>query len=381
MSKNTPQPRAILIGRTDGILREICKPLVEAGFHVTVFAPLTDQVWRARDVPELHEIPDLEVEELVNFVRNDLRILESEGWFFWSSNELARGILHSNIPDITKSKLLNGIRLEEASIIGSRVNQVELFQKLNLPIPNSFAIRSSRDLKHLPTNLPMLVKSDFGGRGEGILDYSLDEDENAIGETQYPFVVQEKLLGDTLHVEIFFEKGQLVYWALSKETSKITDYGYCPIREYSSPTSVNFLESITRLGSHLQISGPVGAAFIQDRSDDVDKLIEFDLNCGVWHHSFAFLEFPLSERLSDVRLGRHFLPGDATVHLRSPLRLYDRHEILKFARSNQRIYLGAASLLGRKSGRLGIPMPSMFSPTMILKKSISKWFFRLTNIR
>lgn len=381
MSKNAPQPRAILIGRTDGILREIGKPLVEAGFHVTVFAPLVDQVWRAREVPEIHEIPDLEVEELVNFISNDLRILELEGWFFWSSNQLAQGILHSDIPEITKSKLLNGIRLDEASIIGSRVKQVELFQKLNLPIPKSFPIRSSRDLKHLPTNIPMLVKSDCGGRGEGIFDYSINEDENAIGKTEYPFVVQEKLLGDTFHVEIFFEKGQLVYWALSKEISKITDYGYCPIREYSSPTSVNFLESITRLGSHLQISGSVGAAFIQDRSDSVDKLIEFDLNCGVWHHSFAFLEFPLSERLSEVRLGRHFLPSDATVHLRSPLRLYDRHEMFQFARSSKRIFLGAAILLGRKSGRLGIPMPSMFSPTMILKKAISKWCCRLTNIR
>jgi len=370
--KEAIEPSAILVGRTDGILREIGRPLVEAGFQVTAFAPAGDPVWNLKGIQDVIEIPDIGVKEQIAFIFENQKIFRLTGWFFWSSNEMADAILSTKISDEEKSRLLNGVLLTEAKIIGSRVNQVNLFNKSSLPSPRSRAIYSAAELQSSKLSAPMLVKADKGGGGEGIFEYVSGRNNRELSSMEFPVVLQEKVIGKTFHVEVFFASGKLIYWAYSEEVDKGEGYGYCPTREYSLPQDREFLDSITKLGEYLKLSGPVGTAFVRETSTGLCKLIEFDLNCGLWHHSFSFFRFPL------VQAWRKALSGEVVQHLdlapniSNRIKLYDQQEILGRALLKRKWSLWFIAFFGMRTRKWGTPMPSQFSRRIAIRQLMTK---------
>jgi hypothetical protein len=277
--------RAIIVGNTDGILREIAEPLARSGVRVTALIPEGDQLWNSRIVTDRYLIPDIEGDELVGYLTSKKWSMELEGWYFWNSQATMRAIFRSGLTEETKSRLLNGIDLKHGSIIGSRVNQALLFDELKLNHPKSKVIETEEELKMLALDGPLIYKTDIGGAGHGIgyyTDISVREilDQNRVS---LPILVQQKIEGVTVHVETFFDSGELIAWAYSKNVGEGTKFGYVPVREYCTPRDLSFLEILRRIGRHLSISGPAGAAFIV--GDDGDhRIIEFDINVGLWHH-------------------------------------------------------------------------------------------------
>ena len=282
---NLPQT-AIIVGNTHGFLREIANPLARADFRVKAYIPPGDRLWRSETIEKV-EVPDLEGEPFINYLLANTEISKESGWFFWNSLEKLQGIARSELSDELRSRFLNGLEIKYLNILGSRVNQVNMFKELNLPHPKSWIVRGTDTHDEINFEGPLLLKSDFGGSGTGIIDFSPEGFQRYKREAilDKPFLVQAKIEGETVHVELLYDAGEIIYWAYSKNNKSFIGYGYCPYRDYQAPSNLDFLESLKLIGRTLNISGPVGAAFVLDSSGN-HFLIEFDLNAGLWHHLF-----------------------------------------------------------------------------------------------
>lgn len=352
----SPTPQVVMVGGSTGYLREITEPLAYSGFNIKAFLPKGDPLWSADYIHDKHLIPNETGETLLNFIFNSEELLKSNGWFLWSSIETSRAIARSNMTAEIKSRLLNQIRLEEVLIVGSRTNQVKLFEKLGLTYPRSYIVQNYEALEEVTFDYPTLIKGDFGGGGYGVKDF---ESEKLVKEdpelsNNFPVVIQEKLSGVTVHIEAFFDNGKLLYWGYSENPKTHQGYRYCPVRHYMKPHDNECLEAIEKIGRYLNISGPVGVAFIRETKTNLHFIIEVDVNAGIWHHSFSFFGFDLIGALTNLHSERNLLRYDESLNL------YDPRECFEISLREGALVRPLEILLGRSIDGYGAPMKSTF---------------------
>ena len=107
----SPVPEVVMVGSSTGYLREIAEPLACSGFKIKAFIPIGDPLWSSDYIYDKHLIPNETSETLLHFIFDSEEILNSNGWFLWSSIETSRAIARSNMTAEIKSRLLNQIML------------------------------------------------------------------------------------------------------------------------------------------------------------------------------------------------------------------------------------------------------------------------------
>ena len=358
----------MLVGSSTGYLREITEPLARSGFKIKAFIPDGDPLWGATHIHDKYLIPSDTGESLLNFIFESEELLNSNGWFLWSSIETSRAIARSSLTKDVKSRLLNQIKTEEMCIVGSRTNQIQLFKKLGLVYPRSCIVHNYDALAEMKFDFPTLIKGDLGGGGYGVRDFTSGKlvKEDAELSANFPVVIQEKLDGATTHVEAFFQCGRLLYWGYSENPKTHHGYRYCPVRHYMKPHDNECLEAIVKIGRYLNISGPVGFAFIREAKTNQHFIIEVDVNAGIWHHSFSFFGFDLVGALMDLRNESNPLRSDESLDF------YDPRECFEKSMTEGKFVRSLAILLGRNIEGHGAPMETVFlNPRSRLRALIS----------
>ena len=231
-----------------------------------------------------------------------------------------------------------------------------MFEKLGLTYPRSYIVQNYEELEEIAFDFPTLIKGDFGGGGYGVKDFESEKQvkEDAELSNNFPVVIQEKLSGVTVHVEAFFDRGELLYWCYSENPKTHQGYRYCPVRRYRKPHDNECLESIVKIGSYLKLSGPVGIAFIRETKTNLHFIFELDVNAGIWHHSFSFFGFDLAGAITDRKSERNPLRSGESLDL------YDPRECFEISLKEGALVRSLAILLGRSIADYGSPMKSTF---------------------
>jgi len=256
------------------------------------------------------------------------KIIESINGFviFGSDPEMAE-VVTSKCEIQIKEKLLPIKNINEFGIINSKVGLAQLFQRLGIQSPRQFIVQSQENINaSLPKlSLPVLLKGDKGGGGAFV---SLIEDINEMSESKvshisYPYVIQEKIIGDQIALEAFYWQGELTGYIYDKDVEDIALFGPSFRRVVTLPTSFDFLDSLRVIGELLQISGLVNCTFILEQDSQKHYLVEFDVRPNIWHHLAPALGM-MSERL--------FSPA-VKMQLETPLISIRVFSFIRFAQS------------------------------------------------
>ena len=352
-------PHVIFVGTSTGYLRELYRAYIESGFQVTALIPKGDPLWKSKKIKRKYLIPRNEGVSFLEFIENEKIFDELNGWFLWSSLNTLKAIANSTNPFINRQKLLNNLNPKWLKIVGSRTNQIHFFESLKIPCPESVICKDIEDLRSFRKPWPALIKSDFGGSGYGIRDFDTDtvnEIVDQIPSDNFPLIVQEKILGTVGHLDAYFEAGTLIFLAYSENVDLPDNhYSYFPSRRYVSEIPSSIVEYIERAGRQLSLSGPAGIAFMKCINAKEIRFIEFDVNPGIWHHSFSFSGFDLAGSVSN----RMRFSGNRPTQL--DVQLYDPVELLRNSIRKRDIKLFYKVICGHKIEKYGQPMKSEFS--------------------
>lgn len=226
-------------------------------------------------------------------------LLESiNGLVIFGSDHEMREVSISNCPIWIKKKLLPTKNEIGFSILDSKVGLTRILMELNIKSPRQYIFDSMIDIEMLEISkeLPWLMKGDSGGGGSKVLDISnIDLEIPSQKNIGFPFVLQEKILGEEIYVEAFYWEGILTGYIYNKDVRNISTYGPSYSRLVAAPGNLDFLNSLVTLGKNLEISGLVNCTFILESNSNEHYLVEFDPRPNVWHHLAKYLEFDLPQ--------------------------------------------------------------------------------------
>ena len=220
------------------------------------------------------------------------------GLVIFGSDYEMRQISESDCPIWVKKKLLPTKNELGFSITDSKVGLAKVLTQLKIKSPKQYVFTSMSDVdnQEIPQDMSWLLKGDTGGAGSKVLDIDrLDLemlDQKYIG---FPFVVQEKIIGQEICVDAFYWEGSLTGFIYNTDICNISKYGPSYSRTITNPDNLDFLESLVTLGKYLGISGLVNCTFMLESKSREHFLVEFDPRPNVWHHLAKYLGLDLSQ--------------------------------------------------------------------------------------
>ena len=318
----------ILVGNSDGILLNLPKALKSSGFRILVIgAPgmrLIKNPWIDSSIVLLNNTQSLFLEEL--FTKEDL-LAGLTGTFLWSSDQIMREVVESNIPLELKLRLLPVKSENYLDMLGSKISQFERMSALGIPYPNSQPIMTKSELTNSEVKMQgkILAKGDNSGGGAQvrIFESASKDDLERLPDEWFPILLQRFVPNERIGVEAYYRDGELVQWFYAIVKNDVSPLGPSMSRTYLVPESLDFLEHLENIGKYANLDGFVNVSLIVDPDTRLHKFFEFDARANVWHNIFMDLNVPFKD-IWNKRVKfqlREYLPAPVFVY--EPARLFE----------------------------------------------------------
>ncbi len=347
----------VLIGNSDGILKNLPYAFQKAGFTTLAIAPSSANIYRSEFVNYKKECSGTTIEAFIqSLTQIEEYLLDLEATFLWCSDEIMQKVSVSKLSLKTKKHILPTRQSDHFEILNSKVGQIRLFTERNYKVPHSLICENLSEyqkasFKNWSTNL---CKGDSGGGGGFIRQFSNQEEQQefVVPDSWFPVILQEFIAGEDISAEAYYKNGELFQGTYSKFLLESNVYGPSIVREFSSEHS-KFLEPILRkLGKDFDIDGFANLTFRKDSSNEY-FLIEFDVRPNIWHG--AFLELGINLKVQLYKSDSMRIPSEPYFQkLYEPERLYN---YLKKTRSMRNL---VACLQGREIPEFGRAINSQF---------------------
>jgi hypothetical protein len=197
-------------------------------------------------------------------------------------------ILHSDLPEEEKAKLLPVISIEHLGHIFSKIGLSLLLDKSGVNTPGYAIARDEQELKVSLAMLgyPAIVKLDSSTGGRGVFECANESDLRAIASKPhiYPVLAQKKIKGSEVSFEAFYQNGALIHFACSTVERYQYRFGPTSVRRY---TQLAFLEKeifdeLGLLGKALGADGFVNISSIRSEQDGRLYFFEADMRPNLW---------------------------------------------------------------------------------------------------
>jgi len=234
------------------------------------------------------------------FLANKKLISKLNGWIIWGNDEIMRRVATSNLPIKEKLRILPTKRKNGLRLLGSKVGQAEVSNRLKLRVPKTIVAKNSAELRKYSSKFetPFIVKADKYGGGAFLKKVSnaKEKKELNIPKEWYPVVIQKFIVGQIISVEAFFKDGALIAWMYSSFKGSVGEYGPSSSREYKNPDVLDFELDLILLAKECGLHGMFNCTFIL--KDKKHYLIEADARPNSWQFLYAHFELPIVEIMS-----------------------------------------------------------------------------------
>ena len=372
----------ILVGQIDNVLVNLPEALKKNGFrNLVIGAPgmyLLDSPYIDQSITLKSRIQSRFLDELL--IDQDF-LMGFTGTFLWCSDEIMKEIADRDIPLALKIKLLPTKKPEFMSILGSKVGQDAMFQKLNIKTPDSTILVSLSDGQstfHNDKSNRVLIKGNHSGGGAFIKTVESHEHFNLqqISAEWFPILIQDFEFGDTVSIEAFYREGSLIIWMYSRMVMTTSKLGPSMVRKYEIPPIFDFIDELRRIGEAAQIDGFANTSFIWNQNKHHHTLIEFDVRPNTWHQIFLDFAIPFNEIWRTKETLFSEMPS-----IIEGLR-YEPYRLFNFMLDHFRIFGAVGVLMGREFKKYGKPITSSFyDPGLKKRNLLLLTFFFLAPLR
>ena len=232
-----------------------------------------------------------------NFLANKKLISKLNGWIIWGNDEIMRRVANSNLPLTEKLRILPTKRKSGLRLLGSKVGQAEVANRLKLRVPKTMVAKNSAELRRYSSKFetPFIVKADRYGGGAFLKKVSnaKERKELRISKEWYPVVIQKFIVGQIISVEGFFKDGALIAWMYSSFKDSVGEYGPSSSREFKNPDVLDFELDLILLAKECGLHGMFNCTFIL--KDTKHYLIEADARPNSWQFLYAYFKLPIME--------------------------------------------------------------------------------------
>ncbi len=347
----------ILIGNSDGILKNLPYAFQKAGFTTLAIAPSSTKIYRSKYVNYKKECSGTTIEDFIqSLTQIEDYLLGLDATFLWCSDEIMQKVSVSKLSLKTKKHILPTRQSEHFEILNSKVGQIRLLTEKNYKVPRSVVCENLIEFQKasFENSSKNLCKGDSGGGGGFIRLFSNrdEQQEFDVPNSWFPVILQEFINGEDISAEAYYKNGELVHGAYSKFLLESNVYGPSVVREFSSEHS-KFLEPILRkLGTDFDIDGFANLTFRRDSSNEY-FLIEFDVRPNIWHG--AFLEL-------GVDLKSQMFKSDSLRNPSEPYfqKFYEPERLYNYLKTTRRIRNLVTCLRGREIPEFGRAINSQF---------------------
>lgn len=316
----------VLIGSSDGILKNLPITLKKAGFKILSIAPKETTIFNSNYIDANIECEGSSDEEFIeSLIRIEHQLQDIQGTFLWCSDIIMKKVAESELELTTKIHILPVKNPDYFGIFDSKAHQTELFEEVNVPQPISVVFKSSITEQALEIfgEKSVLCKRSSGGGGAFIRKFENSRElmKASTPREWYPVVIQEYIPGVNVSVEAYYKDGRLLLGLCSVFVLETSLYGPSVVRDYDSKHLGYLQSTLEQIGKKIQIDGFVNVTF-RKNVDDEYKIIEFDPRPNVWHGAFHDLQVDLRNSYSLEQLELNPVQYQKRMH--DPERLFGK---------------------------------------------------------
>ncbi len=290
-----------LICENGELLKNFPKLIREKDSKITVISRKKSSLTKNQHVDRFISIDSSESASFNDkFLANKKLISKLNGWIIWGNDEIMRRVATSNLPIKEKLRILPTKRKSGLRLLGSKVGQAEVSNRLKLRVPKTIVAKNSAELRKYSSKFetPFIIKADKYGGGAFLKKVSnvKEKKELNIPKEWYPVIIQKFVVGQIISVEGFFKDGTLIAWMYSSFKDSVGDYGPSSSREYKNPDVLDFEQDLILLAKECGLHGMFNCTFIL--KEKKHYLIEADARPNSWQFLYAYFKLPIVEIMS-----------------------------------------------------------------------------------
>lgn len=204
-------------------------------------------------------------------------------------------ILNSNLSNEEKLKLIPVLSIENLDHVCSKIGLSSALDKNGIRCPDYLIANNEQELKNSVHILsyPIFIKIDSSSGGVGVFECLNDSDlEISLHKLHtYPVLVQKKIEGHEVSMEVFYQKGELIHFSCSTLEKSLYKYGPTSLRRFVQLAFLDkkIFDQLRLIGKALGADGFVNMSSIQCDKDQELYFIEADMRPNLWcDHSRYF---------------------------------------------------------------------------------------------
>lgn len=244
------------------------------------------------------------------------------------NDDTLRWILQSELSDDEKLQLLPVHSKDDFQHIASKIGLAVALQRHGIAIPRFEVARDADEIRQCieRIGLPVLIKIDFSGGGNGTFDCSRAADLEALAPriSQYPVLVQQKISGIEIDCSAFFCDNKLIFFNYASiDDREAGQFSSSSVRTYTQLGAVgpDAFDEIRRIGAALGANGFANITCIQSADDGHRYYFEADLRPNVWVNFPKYFGDDLADRVAHYFKAGRELAYPCSLDSRFPTRI------------------------------------------------------------
>jgi hypothetical protein len=286
------------------LLKNFPKLIKEKNTQITVISNKKSSLTNNAYIDKYVTIKASQIESFNDLFLADTKLITKlNGWIIWGNDEIMGRIATSKLPLSEKLRILPVKKKLGLVLLGSKVGQGVISNKLKLNAPKTVVAKNNDELKKYSSKFknPFVVKADKFGGGAFIKKIltAKEKKELSIPKEWFPVIIQDFVVGQIISVEAFFKDGFLIAWVYSFFEDSLGEYGPSTSRLYKNPEVLDFELDLIHLARECGLDGMFNCTFIL--KGNKHYLIEADARPNSWQFLYSYFKLPILEIMTGIQ--------------------------------------------------------------------------------
>ena len=198
----------------------------------------------------------------------------------FEEDDIMYQIARSDLDTKIKSRLLPVKNPEFYDVCGSKIGQIQMFRKLQIPHPKTVI---EEQFVENSLDFPFIAKAErFGGGGSLSTFINSKSELLEFKKAHGNILIQEIVDGVEYSVECFYRNGELIFAQFGQMLDLLWKNGPSSRRRFFDQIPDVVLNNLKKIGSELNLSGIVNCTIMYEVKNETYLFFEFDLRLNTW---------------------------------------------------------------------------------------------------
>jgi hypothetical protein len=277
--------QALVIGDSVELMLPLPVMLQEAGFDVDCVSTRR----KLKNMPSLRHF--FHAGQIAHLPALAATVLDKQYDLVVMADDISlHAILKSSLDEDDKLALLPVAAVSDFSHLCSKIGLSLVLQRHGISTPDFLIIEDRQALQRAAGKIPFpfMLKGDFSGGGRQTFECTSDSGFAALLKNfnAYPAVLQEKIIGEEIGIEAFYQQGALIHFSYARPLKTVENRKFAPskLREYTQTGALDatLLDDLRNLGRALGADGFVNISLLVAQADQKRYFFEADMRPTTW---------------------------------------------------------------------------------------------------